>query len=127
MPTFPERVAAELTRARGAYPTPMHGAHEGYAILAEEVDELWALVKEKQAKHRHSEMTAELVQIAAMAQRMAEDVCHVNGIRPKDCTHPAWDDSRLTLSNTGLVTELHCPDCGAWYLRDDSLDGFSNG
>lgn len=67
-------------------------------------------------------MIAELVQIAAMAQRMAEDVCRINGtIDPKDCKHPAWDDSKLlAMPDTGRIfTALHCPDCGVWYERDN--------
>lgn len=53
----------------------MNSAHEGYAVLAEEVDELWDHVKVKQGKRDIPEMTYEAVQVAAMALRFIVDVC----------------------------------------------------
>jgi hypothetical protein len=53
---------------------PMASAHEGYAVLLEEVDELWDEVKRTPAPRDYLGMYKELVQIAAMAQRMAEDI-----------------------------------------------------
>jgi hypothetical protein len=67
--TFAELVAAELARARRKH-GPMHSAHEGYAVLLEEVEELWADIK----RDRVEPMLSELVQVAAMYQRMAEDL-----------------------------------------------------
>lgn len=73
MPTdFPSLVAAELTRARAAHPAPHSSAHEGYAVILEELDEFWAEVKKR--KPDPALMLAELVQVAAMCQRCAEDV-----------------------------------------------------
>ena len=37
-------VRSEIVRARAGY-KPFNSTHEGYAVLAEEVDELWELVK----------------------------------------------------------------------------------
>lgn len=54
----------------------MNSAHEGYAVLAEEVDELWDHVKVKQGERDIPEMTYEAVQVAAMALRFIVDVCH---------------------------------------------------
>ena len=71
--TFADAVATEVARARAAYP-PMHSPHEGLAVLQEEVHELQAEVYRKQAQHDPAAMRAECVQIAAMAQRFAEDV-----------------------------------------------------
>lgn len=77
---FAELVLDELARARGMYPKPQNSAHEGYSVLAEEVDELWDLVRGRTRRtdgsggRDPSAMLAELVQIGAMAQRMAEDV-----------------------------------------------------
>lgn len=71
---FPDLVQAELEQAREKFPTGMRSAHEGYAILYEEVDELWDEVRAKQGDRSPAKMLAELVQIGAMAQRMAEDV-----------------------------------------------------
>lgn len=70
--------AAELARAQAKYPA-MHSAHEAYAVLLEEIEEVWALVKVKQANHDHAAMRAELVQVAAMAARFALDVLDSEG------------------------------------------------
>lgn len=75
---FQELVEAELVRARahrvGGAHAPMHSAHEGFAVLLEEVDELWEEVRKKTSERSNDRMLEELVQIAAMAQRFAEDV-----------------------------------------------------
>lgn len=48
-------------------------AHEGYAVLLEEVDELWEEVKKNQFKHpeRNALIQKEAIQVAAMALRIA--------------------------------------------------------
>ena len=53
---------------------PFHSAHEGYAVLLEEVDELWDEVKKKPRNREPQKMRAEAIQIAAMALRMVLDV-----------------------------------------------------
>jgi hypothetical protein len=72
MPTFLDLVAAELKKARDNFP-PMNNEHEGYAVLLEEVDEFWDWVKQNQAIRSKSHGLSELVQVAAMACRIAED------------------------------------------------------
>jgi hypothetical protein len=74
MKLFQENVATELLNARAKY-RPMASAHEGWAVLREEVDELWDEIRKKPAQRDIGAMYHELAQIAAMAQRMAEDVC----------------------------------------------------
>lgn len=69
---FSELVKGELADAR-LHHGSMASLHEGFAILLEEVDELKAEVWKKPAQRRKSDVLAELVQVAAMAQRMAED------------------------------------------------------
>ena len=50
-------------------------AHEGYAVLLEEVDELWDAVKHKQSNpQRQTEMEFEAIQIGAMALRFLVDL-----------------------------------------------------
>lgn len=68
-----ELVTDELKRAR-KWPA-MNSAHEGYAVLAEEVDELWDHVKVQQSKRDIPAMAYEAIQVAAMAVRFAVDVC----------------------------------------------------
>lgn len=65
----------ELTLAREAWP-PFNSAHEGYAVLLEEMDELWAHVKTNQKRRDLAAMRAEALQVAAMALRFAIDVCN---------------------------------------------------
>ena len=67
-------VEAEVRRGEANWP-PMNSAHEAYAVLAEEVDELWAHVKTNQKRRDLAAMRAEAIQVAAMAVRFARDVC----------------------------------------------------
>lgn len=70
---FQADVANELARARAKHPTPQVDVYEGYAVLLEEVDEFWDLVKAQKPAMTH--VYDELVQIAAMAERMAVETC----------------------------------------------------
>ena len=68
----------EIQRAINQYPM-FNSLHEGYAVLLEEVDELWDLVKIKQ-KYRYdskANIHRECIQIAAMACRIIID-CEKN-------------------------------------------------
>lgn len=73
---FQELVAAELAKARARYPMNFVDAHHGFAKMKEEVDEVWDEVRrnESDGSRRDEAMLKELVQVAAMAQRMAEDI-----------------------------------------------------
>lgn len=55
---------------------PFNTAHEGYAILLEEVEELKAHVFLNQKKRDLKAMKAEAIQVAAMALRFATEVCN---------------------------------------------------
>jgi hypothetical protein len=70
---FQELVEAELATARKGH-APLNSLHEGYAVILEEVDELWEEVRKKRSQRDPRAILTELVQIAAMAQRTAEDV-----------------------------------------------------
>lgn len=63
----------EAQRASQKWP-PFNSAHEGYAVLLEEVDELWDQVKVNQTKRDLDKMRAEAIQVAAMAIRFVHDV-----------------------------------------------------
>jgi len=69
---FPTLVKNELERARNKHPGTQHNLHEGYAVILEEVDEFWDIVKSQRPDPVHA--IEELVQIAAMCQRTAEDL-----------------------------------------------------
>lgn len=52
-----------------------NSAHEGFAVLKEEVDELWDHVKKNQKKRDLAKMKKEAIQVASMAIRFASEVC----------------------------------------------------
>jgi hypothetical protein len=58
---------ANTARARFA---PFNSSHEGYAVIAEELDELWDDVKANNIEHS----IAEAVQVGAMALRYIADM-----------------------------------------------------
>ena len=64
-----ESVATEIMKARKKF-RPFVNAHEAYAVLSEEVEELWAVVKSKSdgtVKDRAKRIREEAMQVAAMA------------------------------------------------------------
>ena len=67
-------IVAECESANLRYP-PFNSAHEGYAVLLEEIDELWDEVKKSPKKRTPALMREEAVQVAAMALRFLIDVC----------------------------------------------------
>lgn len=72
MSAFEAMVREELTKARSFHTTPIRSIHEGYAVILEEVEELQA-----ECFDRHKpvdRILKELIQVAAMCQRMAEDL-----------------------------------------------------
>lgn len=72
MPSIGQEIDDELWLARNKFKN-MNSAHEGYAVILEELDELWEEVKsQKQDKAR---MREEAIQVAAMAARFVEDLC----------------------------------------------------
>jgi hypothetical protein len=64
-------VEEELSHARSTF-GDFHNNHEGYAVIKEEVDELWDAIKAKGSSREH--LATEAVQIAAMALRFVEDL-----------------------------------------------------
>lgn len=54
---------------------PMHSAHEGYAVIKEEFEELWEEIKKQ--KPDNENMKKEAAQLGAMALRFLTDVCGV--------------------------------------------------
>lgn len=69
-----QQIREELSAAMAKWP-PFNSAHEGYGVLAEEVDELWEHVKVNQRRRNLPAMRMEAVQVAAMAMRFALEVC----------------------------------------------------
>ena len=68
-------MAKEVQRAREKYPA-FNSRHEGYAVLLEEVDELWEEVKKNNLNLSVEDMRKEAIQIGAMAIRFIQDCCY---------------------------------------------------
>lgn len=64
----------ELQKCLSNWPE-FNSAHEGFAVLKEEVDELWDHIKVNQKKRDLDAMKNEAIQVAAMALRFAYEVC----------------------------------------------------
>lgn len=63
-------VVEELARARAKF-EPFNSAHEGYAVILEEVEELWEEVRKDSSSEK---LRAEAIQVAAMAMRFVLDI-----------------------------------------------------
>jgi hypothetical protein len=66
-------VLTEVQRARSLH-APLNSPHEAYAVILEELDEFKAEVWKKRAARDPRAMREELIQIAAMCARAAEDL-----------------------------------------------------
>lgn len=69
-----EIIEEEVIRAKAMYPT-FNSSHEGYAVILEELDELWDLVRKNKGIAGDLRMQNECIQIAAMSIRFIEDLC----------------------------------------------------
>lgn len=66
-------VVSEYLSAARRFPA-FNSAHEGYAVLAEEVDELWDEVRAKQGARDPGALRSEAKQVSAMGFRFMVDV-----------------------------------------------------
>lgn len=67
-----QEVADEVLRAITKHPQGFRSYHEGYAVLLEEVDELWEEIKRQKVDCVN--VRKEAVQVAAMALRFLADL-----------------------------------------------------
>lgn len=70
-----ESVADELARALVRFPR-FNSPHEGWAVIREELDELWELVKANDG--RGEKAHTEAIQVAAMACRYVHDLIYLD-------------------------------------------------
>lgn len=69
-----QKIELELRRARRRFPANMHSFHEGYAIILEEVEELWAEIKADEEHRDKSKIMKEGIHSIAMIVRMLQDL-----------------------------------------------------
>lgn len=72
-----EKIGAEVHRAKSIHTKNFHNLHEGYAVLKEEVDELWDEIKVNPNKENFSlfKIKNEAIQSAAMLTRFIIELC----------------------------------------------------
>ena len=72
MSEFSKMMEAELVKARAKFPAGMHGGHEAYGVIYEELCEFFEEVREQEPNP--ARLLKELIQTAAMCARAAEDL-----------------------------------------------------
>ena len=70
---FIRDMTLELRKAEELH-GPYNSYHEAYAVILEELDEFWEIVRQKTQDRNDHEAYAELVQIAVTAWRTARDL-----------------------------------------------------
>jgi len=68
---YVDKIVDEMQRASEKHPK-FNSRHEGYAVIKEELDELWDAIKRNDY---HANVENEAVQVGAMALRFLIDVC----------------------------------------------------
>lgn len=69
-----ELVRTELEHAEELFPA-FNSSHEGYAVLKEELDELWEEIKNNKDHGTLERQKREAIQVAAMALRFLVNLC----------------------------------------------------
>ena len=67
-------IETEYYRAIKLY-SNFHSNHEGYAVIKEEIDELWDAIKKTKSTVGNEKIRDELIQIGAMVVRYLNDLC----------------------------------------------------
>lgn len=70
-----DQIRSELMSAMKKHP-PMNSPHEGYAVIKEELDELWEHVRADTG--RTFKASQEATQVAAMGVRYVLDLCGIS-------------------------------------------------
>lgn len=63
------KIEVELRSALEKFPKPFNSEHEGFAVLNEEVDELWDEIKDNKSEGSRARQHGEAIQIGAMAAK----------------------------------------------------------
>ena len=72
--------ASELQYARCKFPA-MASAHEGYAVILEELDEVWEIIKQKRSERDYVALRKETIQLGAMVLGFLIEIVDTNNRR----------------------------------------------
>lgn len=72
--TIIKAMVSEYRRALSLYPN-FHSNHEGYAVIKEEIDELWDEIKKSKDVRGNDRIRKELTQVGAMVIRYLNNLC----------------------------------------------------
>ena len=102
------KIQAELERASKKF-GKFNTTHEGYAVILEELDELWDGIK---GNHPMEKLEIEAIQVAAMALRFLVDCCeqddHIDGPLPSVQIEYV---NHGNVFRTGNWFTFHCGNC----------------
>lgn len=69
-----DEILREVDSARQQHPKNFVNQHEGYAVILEELDELWTEIKKKQSNYDLAQQRHEAIQVAAMVVRFIDEL-----------------------------------------------------
>jgi NTP pyrophosphatase (non-canonical NTP hydrolase) len=69
-----KQIETEYHRANDLY-SDLHSNHEAYAVIKEEMDELWDEIKKNKGTKGNNQIRHELIQIGAMVVRYLDNLC----------------------------------------------------
>jgi hypothetical protein len=69
-----KQIEIEFLRASDLYPN-LHSNHEAYAVIREELDELWDEIKKSKDTKGNNQIRHELIQVGAMVVRYLDNLC----------------------------------------------------
>lgn len=100
-------ICEELQKSMTKYPL-FNSAHEGYAVILEELDELWDEVKKREPDVKN--MRAEAVQVAAMAMKFIISM------------EADWEpDPKIVSEEKPLQNEANCLQCLYSIMTEEEL------
>ena len=71
-------IAAEVERSK-VHCEHFRSLHEAYAVILEELQEVWAITMQKRQNRKEDELRKELIQVAAMAVKAIESMANLVG------------------------------------------------
>jgi len=83
--------AANEAIAAASIHRPLNSVHEAYAVILEELDEAWEIVKRKHHRRDYYQLRRELIQTAAMCLRAIHDTIGTLPEKPAD-QHPTHQE-----------------------------------